>query len=492
LIPLKDNSYSPLAHHAQQTAVGTVQDFLASALSLPTGIITAAFLTRRLGPENYGLFTVAVVIVIWIELVISIGFNRAVIKFIVESSDWQVVASSFIQVQLLVGLAAGALLMLVAPYLAAWLQTAELTTYLRIFALDIPIYTLAGMHRSILIGRGLFGQRAFLSAFYWLSRMILVIAMVAFHPSVIAAIWALIATSTLLFIACRGFVKPPLFGRISFSLRKMWDYAWPLFFFTVAMSLFNRIDLLFVKARGGLPEIAGFYGAAKNLTIVPVLFAFSLTPLLLAKLTAFLKEGQPDAAAHMTKETMRLVFCLLPFAGMSAGAADEVVAAIYGAPFLPAGSFLAFLIFGALGSTMVSIIAASLIAADRPIWTALLTSPVVFLAPIMHYFIVPRTGAIGAAAITAVLSWVGAGILMLAIYKLWHVVLPMMSILRSSAICLGAYYFAAYWHTPGWLLLAKLPAISLMIMLAYFLTGEIKSAEFNFFRAILPRMKSTN
>ena len=41
--------------HIHHTAVGTIQGFIASALSLPTGLITAGFLTRKLGPEGYGL-----------------------------------------------------------------------------------------------------------------------------------------------------------------------------------------------------------------------------------------------------------------------------------------------------------------------------------------------------------------------------------------------------------------------------------------------------
>jgi ABC-type phosphate transport system permease subunit len=47
------------AHHANHLAVGTAQGFIASAVSLPTGILTAAFLTRQLGPESYGLLSVS-------------------------------------------------------------------------------------------------------------------------------------------------------------------------------------------------------------------------------------------------------------------------------------------------------------------------------------------------------------------------------------------------------------------------------------------------
>jgi hypothetical protein len=38
---------------------GTIRVFLAEALFLPTGLLTTAFLTCRLGPEGYGLFLLA-------------------------------------------------------------------------------------------------------------------------------------------------------------------------------------------------------------------------------------------------------------------------------------------------------------------------------------------------------------------------------------------------------------------------------------------------
>jgi O-antigen/teichoic acid export membrane protein len=476
--------------HVQHTAVGTIQDFLASALSLPTGIITVAFLTRRLGPESYGLFAVAVTIVAWIELIIEVCFTGTSVKFIAESDNWKTVAPKFVQIQFMVGLAAAGLLMLLAPYLAIWLKAAELSTYLRLFSLDIPIYALVCIHRSILIGRGLFSQRAFLSAVLWSGRMVLILIFVGLRPTVTAAIMASVATSIVLLSVARGFVKPAFIQRTKFPTRKIWGYAGPLFFYTVGVHLFNRIDLLFVKAQSGLPEIAGFYGAAKNLTIVPMLLAGSLSPLLLAKLTHMFKKSQTDEALNMVRDSMRFVICLLPFAGMSAGIANEVVTALYGDPFLPAGSFLALLIFAALGSTMISITCSSLTAAGRPMLTALFTCPIVIIASATYHFVIPRFGPIGAATVTASLAWMGAFAIMLVIYKLWGIYPPAVTILRSIIICTIAYYISSFWATPGILLLVKIVAVSLVIFLSFLLTGELKKAERNFVRAMLSRTNS--
>jgi O-antigen/teichoic acid export membrane protein len=43
---------------------GTIRVFLAEALLLPTGLLTTAYVTRKLGPEGYGLFVLAATLVL--------------------------------------------------------------------------------------------------------------------------------------------------------------------------------------------------------------------------------------------------------------------------------------------------------------------------------------------------------------------------------------------------------------------------------------------
>lgn len=472
-------------HHANHLAVGTVQGFVASAISLPTGLLTAAFLTRKLGPESYGLLSVSVTIIVWIQVTISMGFSRGAVKFVSVAKDWQSVATKFLQSQLLVSLGSAAVLVAVAPVVASWLKAAELSTYLRLFSLAIPVATLGFIHQSFLVGRGYFGRRALLTAAFWLSRMLLIFLFVGLRPSVSSAIVAIIGAFVVVLIGARFSVSPPLLKHSDFPFRNLWDYAWPLFFYTLGMNLFTGIDLLFVKAISGIPQAAGFYGAAKNLTIVPALFAISFSPLLMAKLTALCSKGQQEAARTMTRQAMRLVFCLLPFAGMSAGAAPEVVAAIYGDPFLPAAPLLALLIFGALGITMIKVTSTTLIAAGRPRLPFVLVGPFVAMAPGMYFLLVSHHGAVGAAAGTTGLAWLGASATMWAVNRIWHVVPPAVTLLRSIIISGLAYAIAALWQSPGVLLLLKLPAIGLIIVLAFLFLGEFSVKEVAFVRSMV-------
>ena len=64
---------------------GTIRIFLAEALILPTGFITAVFLARKLGPIDYGLFALASLLVLWIEWGSTALFAHTTIKFIGEA-----------------------------------------------------------------------------------------------------------------------------------------------------------------------------------------------------------------------------------------------------------------------------------------------------------------------------------------------------------------------------------------------------------------------
>ena len=232
--------------------------------------------------------------------------------------------------------------------------------------------------------------------------------------------------------------------------------------------------------------MAGFYGAAQNLAIVPVLFTGSFAPLLLAKLSRFFARGEEKSAKTMIGESVRLVVCLLPFAGMSAGAAKELAVAIYGGPFLFSGPLLALLIFAALGIMLISVSSAALIASGRPSWPAFLTVPLVIIAVAAHTIVVPRYGPMGAATVTTALAWCGGVAVMIVHFKLWGLSPPSVSLLKSALITTIAYLLAAFWPAPGYFLLIKLPAVSLLILLAFFSMGELNADDLALVRTMLP------
>lgn len=475
----------PSSHPSHHIVGGTFRIFLAEALILPTGIITVAFLTRRLGPEGYGLFTLAVTLVAWIEWGITSIFARATIKFVGEAEDWRPVGATVMRLHLAASSGAAFLLWLLAPSIATMLKEPVLATYLRLFALDIPIFSLAHAHRNILIGIGGFRQRALTSAGRWISRLLLIVLLVEIGLSVSGAILGSIGASLVELIIARFYIRPPLFPRSTFPARRLWDYALPLFLSAASLLLFNRLDLLMLKVLGGTAEEAGIYGAAQNLSLVLGIFSLSFSPLLLSTLSRTVNAGDSRQAGEISRNAMRVVIGLLPLAGMTAGAAPEIVDLIFGPKFSLAAPLLALLIFAGLARVMISVTTAILTAAGKPGWTFALTGPLPPMAIAGHLLLIPRLGAVGASLVTTLFASLCALATVLAVYRIWRILPPATTLCRSTLISGLAYALAASWSAPGFLLLLKLPTIAFAVPLAFLSLGEFRPGEIVLIRSIL-------
>lgn len=471
--------------HVRHTAFGAVHNFVASALALPTGIITAAFLTRQLGPSDYGLLTVTVAIITWIEAAATLGFSRAAVTLVAETEDWSPSIARVLQIQFLVSLAAALLVVAVAPSLSILLDAPQLKSTLSFLAVDIPVFAITEILMAVMVGRGSYKLKAKLRAVYWLVRAGLIFLLVTLIPNVAGALLAVLGASVAIMIGSMAFVRPPLSGGGHLSLRDMWGYVWPLFLYTVGINLFVILDLLSVKALVEAPQAAGFYGAAKNLAIVPVFFAASFSPILIAKLTELRRQGNSELVHSMSKESIRLILCLLPLAGMTAGAAPEVIALIYGKPFLPSAPALAILIFGTLGIAMISVTVSMLIAAGHFKWPFALVLPLLLSALAGHLLLVPHFGEIGAAWVTTTLACIGACSILGIVSRFCHIRLPVATFLRSVIVCGIAYFLSSLWPTPGFLVAIKLLLIGVAIVILFILIGELNRNDFTFFRVLV-------
>ncbi|MFH1980815.1 MAG: oligosaccharide flippase family protein [Pseudomonadota bacterium] len=459
--------------HGYQLAVGSLQGFIGSAVSLPTGILTAAFLSRQLGPEQYGVLSVVCSLVLFVEIAITLGFERAAVKLTAETVRWEAALGGVLRVQLMASIAAALLVIAAAPLIALWMKSGDIAFYLRIYAVGIPIAGLAKIHQAALVGRGYFSIRAWLNGGYWVVRLVLVLVMVPVSPSVTAVIIANMTSAAVVLAVARIFVKPAIRSpHPEICLKRVWAVAGSLYFFTLCIHLSQAMDLVFVKAWTAA-DSAGFFAAAENLAIVPSLVAIALTPVLLSKLSHLLAGGGTDVAGRLLGYAIRFVVCLLPFAGMSAGAAGEIVRLVYGDRFLPAAPLLSVLIFGALGLTLTQVNASGLIAAGKTLFPLCFLGPLIPLAAVAHFFFIREYGALGAAGVTAVISGftaIGTGV---AVSKTWRLLFQKSLWVYNLVLTAAAFSVAALWETAGVLLLVKLLLMSIGIVFALWILGEL-------------------
>jgi O-antigen/teichoic acid export membrane protein len=455
---------------------GSARVFSAEALILPTALVTAGFLTRRLGPSDYGMLTLSTAIVVWVEWTLTALFARASVKLVADADDWRPAGAAVLRLFGASGVAGALVLWIAAAPIASLMHEPSLARYLRILALDVPLFMLSQAHLQILVGTGAYTARAIVTGCRWTARMVLVISLVAAGLSIDGAIFGILASSLVELMAARRFVRPTLRGGQAAN-RALWSLALPLFVAAMSMRLFDKLDLFTLKALGGSAALAGVYGAAQNLTIIPGLVALSLTTLLISTLSRALRAGDDAGARLLARNALRGVLLLLPFAGMTAGAATALSVVIFGRDFAPAGPVLALLIFGAIAIVLVSTVSAILVARGKASWTMYLAVPLPIVALVAHLAMIPRFGAVGAAAVTLGVAVLGAVLALAALHRAWGMLPPAATALRALIVSALAYALAAGWGAAGPGVIAEIVIVSLLIPVMLAALGEWSPSE---------------
>jgi len=423
------------------------------------------------------LFALSITIFAWVALSATNLFSRAAIKFVSEAEDWHVVGATILRLYLAAGLISALLVWLLAGPAAALLGEPRLTFYLRLFTVELVVFSLAEAHRTILIGIGRFRKRALISAIRWPARLLLIMIFVEMGLSVSGAILGSLGATLIELALYRRYVRPVFFASARFPARKLWDYALPLFLFGLSMRLFEKLDLFALKALGGTAADAGFYSAAQNFAIIPALFAAAFSPFLLSTLGRLRTSGQERAACKMGRDAMRVAFGMLPFAGLVAGASREIVVLLLGQGFAATAPILALLFFGGVAMAMIAIATVMMIAADRPQGPVMLACPMLLLSLGANVLLIPRFGAVGAASVTTGLAAFGALAGASAVCVWWRIVPPLATGLRALVLCILVYVAASLWPAPGLLLILKLAILSLLILPGFRLLGEFSASE---------------
>jgi O-antigen/teichoic acid export membrane protein len=457
----------------QRAGQGTAAVLLAESLALPTGFAVAAILTRSLGPESYGRYSIASTVIVTLEWILVALLTRPTIKFIAEAGDWRPVAATSFRVYLGMGLAIGSAVWLLATPVASVLQDPVLADYLRLFAIEIPIFAAASAYRSVLTGLAHFRQQAMASAGRWVGRLGLIALFTGLGWRVDGAILGNIGGVLIAAGVGQAFVGRSILGRADFARRELFQLAVPTFLLTLSVQLFGRLGLLALKALGGSGEAAGFYGAAQNLLVLAGIFNVAVGPILISTVAAGRRAGDDARAKWAATLALRFGLWMFPFTAIVSGSSSEVVALLFGNQFAEAAPLVAVLINGAAALVLISVASGLLVALGRP-WPAfLLTTPLLPLALVGHVLFVPRLGALGAALVTTSTALVAASICVLVVCLIWPLRPPLGAIFKSAAVSVAAYAAAAAWSAPGPWLVVKAAVLSIGVASAAAVLGEL-------------------
>jgi O-antigen/teichoic acid export membrane protein len=470
----RDRSKGP----GRETLAGTVRVFAAEALVFPTGLVTVAFLTRWLGADGYGVFSLAAMVIAWLQWsTVSLLSRSTILSIRAAAADWKPLATRILHLHAAAGLLGGALVWLAAPLVAGALSVPSLSFYLRLFALDVPLFAFAHGHRNIATGLGRFGHRARVVATRWSARMVLILLLVGLGMSVTGAILASIGATALELLVARHYDRAPFFSRPALSSRPFLAAAFPLLIASVALRILIDADLFALKALGASTAEAGVFAAARNLALATNVFTAAFAPLILSTLARLVSEGALDHARDMSRDALRLALFLLPFAALVAGASEGIVRLAFGVEFAGAAPLLARLIFAGLALAVMGVGTAMLIAGGRLDLPARIVGSLVPLAILAHMWAIPRYGAIGAAWVSTAAMIAGALLTLAAVLRMWGVAPPPASVARIALVAVAVWLAARAWPVTGWALVAQLAILAAAIPVALLALGEFSPRE---------------
>ncbi len=456
-------------------AASTMRVLLAESLIVPSGLVTAAYLGHTLGPELYGLFSVAMSVGVTLEWVLATLVGRTTVKLVSQADDWRPIASTILFLHVAVGSAFAAICLLSAGQLSQWLGDARLGPWIALVSLEVPLGVTAAACRNIMTGRGNYRGRALATGVRWLLRPIAIIALVELGLGVTGATVGSVAAAAAGWLVAVRMAGVPMFGRRLTALPGVWQVAVPVFVLSLSLRVFDRLGLIAVQALSGSPLESGFFAAMQNLAIAPGLIAMSFSPLLLAELTRLHTRGDVAAVASLVSASVRLVVTVLPLVAIGAAASHEIVPLIYGAGFAPAAPLAWPLLAAASMMLLVSVTTSVLIACDRATLAAHTVWPWVIPTLVALYVFVPDGGAFAAALVTA------CAVAASALASLWAVArgtgfeAPWATLARSAVIAVALGAVAAWWSTPGPWVVAKLALLGGLTPLLLAAAGEFAS-----------------
>jgi O-antigen/teichoic acid export membrane protein len=182
---------------------------------------------------------------------------------------------------------------------------------------------------------------------------------------------------------------------------------------------------------------------------------------------------------------MRIVFWIFPFVALLPWFTSDLARLFLGEKYVQTGPLLSLLAFGTLSSAMLSINLAVLVASGKTYTSAVLTMPMVFLAVAGHLVLIPRLGPLGAAYVTATVSTAGALCSTVLVCRLWKILPPLRTIMRSVCIALLGCLAAAWWPAVNTAVIVKFLIITSGCLGLFFALREFSANDLLLFRSML-------
>lgn len=389
---------------------------------------------RVYGPEFYGLFSLAVIILLWTVSLFSFGLDQGLLRFIAyfrgknEKEKIKNIFNYSIKFLLVSSIFAGIILFLLAETISINLfHNPNLIIFLQIFSFLIPVYIFTNIflatiraHENIFWYSMLeniipnFLKLAILLIFFWIGLALNIVALSFFL--------GIFMTLIIAYFILKKIAKYLFHDNLNVSgdkevKKSFFNYSWPIMFLGVVNSIFYWIDSFMIGIFSGAVDV-GFYNAvvpiAALLGFIPEIFMQLFFPLI----TKEFSKKNFEKIKQLSQQIGKWIFILnLPLFFLMFLFPEQIILLLFGEEYIVAQNALRILSFGTLIATLsVSISRNLLLSLGRSklmLFNITLLSSLNF---ILNFVLIPKFGINGAAFATTLSNIILGSILLLEIY----------------------------------------------------------------------------
>lgn len=440
-----------------------------------SGYALNAFLGRRLGPAEYGLYGVVVFATNMIRTFVSSGVPMAVTRYVsADPAQAEAVYRSGLRTQLPLAMAVSLLFFLLAKPLALILGDEHLASLFRIAAPITIFFGLFFLVFQYYNGLKSYRRQSLLLAGSYLLRAALAILLVVLGFGVIGAICGIVIASAISWIWA-ALERRGAPSAETFSASTLVRFSVPLIVAAVVQALLTDLDLMFVKRLVPGEVAAGLYTSAKSLAqMTPIAFYALSSALYPAVSSAFSSGDRPLLVRYVHQANRLLLATILPVIVVVFCNAAALIKLVYGPAYLDAAPTLSWLTLS-YGLLAAFIIHKTIITGcGRPRAAGLMTLVLLPLFAVLQLLLIPRWGLQGSALASTFTFALGVTASSAFLRMKLNAGINAASTLRILAAAAGmlvADRILSFVFTP---LLFKLTLLGLIYIVALKLSGELR------------------
>jgi O-antigen/teichoic acid export membrane protein len=342
-------------HIAKQSARGSVILFIGNFIATVFAAAASIIVARLLGPDDFGLFSLSLVMPTLLQLFTHLGTRTAVTRYVAYhlSIGEPEKARRFAQAAVLYSLAAGAAFTLVSYLSSTWVasvlfQRPGLSPYIElasiaVFGQSILLTTIAAA-----TGWNVMGQASFANVLQTGFKLILSPTLIILGLGVGGAVLGHSASMALggvisatILYATRIKLTREKFGYLVEDTKEMIRFG----FFPFIGNVLNGISVFYVSvllAVVASNAVVGYYQAASNL-IVPATLLSTAIAAALYRAFASLHGEKGDTAGAFMMSVKYVGYLIVPILFFLAAAASELMYLFYGRAFTAGSGYLVLL-----------------------------------------------------------------------------------------------------------------------------------------------------